>query len=136
MWSSIDIFKGRINKGDEVVFYFAGHGVQINSNQLLLPIDISAVNDNQVQRDSVSLVDVQDALKDARSIGGGTRWLFPPELVTGQVIVMSAGRNQKAHDSVPGEIVAHGLFTWELVQALQAPGMEIRAALARKRPGR
>lgn len=48
MWSSTDIFKGSINKSDEVVFYFAGHGVQINSNQLLLPIDISAVNDNQV----------------------------------------------------------------------------------------
>ncbi len=103
MWHSIDIFKGRINKGDEVVFYFAGHGLQINSNQLLLPVDISAVNDAQVQRDAVSLVDIQDALKDARfallvidacrdnpfprtgsrSIGGLTRGLLPPEPVTG-----------------------------------------------------
>ena len=103
MWRSIDIFKSRINKGDEVVFYFAGHGLQIKSNQLLLPIDISAVNDAQVQRDAVSLVDLQDALKDARfallvidacrdnpfprtgsrSIGGLTRGLLPPEPVTG-----------------------------------------------------
>ena len=151
MWSSIDTFKGRINKGDEVVFYYAGHGVQINSNQLLLPVDISTVNDSQVQRDAVSLVDVQDALKDARfallvidacrdnpfpktggrSIGGGTRGLLPPEPVTGQVIVMSAGRNQKALDSVPGESQANGLFTWELAQAIQAPGVEIRVALER-----
>ena len=149
MWRNIDIFKGRINKGDEVVFYFAGHGLQINSNQLLLPIDISAVNDGQVQRDAVSLVEVQDALKDARfallvidacrdnpfpktggrSIGGSTRGLLPPEPVTGQIIVMSAGRNQKALDIVPGEPVANGLFTWELAQAIQAPGVEIRAAL-------
>jgi formylglycine-generating enzyme required for sulfatase activity len=151
MWRNIDIFKSRINKGDEVVFYFAGHGLQINSNQLLLPVDISAVSDGQVQRDAVSLVEVQDALKDARfallvidacrdnpfpktgtrSIGGGTRGLLPPEPVTGQVIVLSAGRNQKALDSVPGEPVANGLFTWELTQAIQAPGMEIRAALER-----
>ena len=151
MWRNIDTFKSRINKGDEVVFYFAGHGVQINSNQLLLPVDITAVNDGQVQRDAVSLVDVQDALKDARfaflvidacrdnpfpktgtrSIGGNTRGLLPPEPVTGQIIVMSAGRNQKALDSVPGETIANGLFTWELTQALQTPGIEIRAALER-----
>ena len=151
MWRNIDLFKNRINKGDEVVFYFAGHGVQINSNQLLLPVDISAVNDSQVQRDGVSLVDVQDALKDARfallvidacrdnpfpkvgtrSIGGDTRGLLPPEPVTGQVIVLSAGRNQKALDSVPGEPINNGLFTWELTQAMQAPGLEIRAALER-----
>ena len=44
---------------------------------------------------------------------------------------MSAGRNQKALDSVPGEPVSNGLFTWELAQAIQAPGIEIRAALER-----
>ncbi|MCF8209400.1 MAG: caspase family protein [Rhodoferax sp.] len=66
LWQTIDTFRGRIHKGDEIVFYFAGHGVQIKSNQLLLPVDIKASNDAQVQRDGVSLVDVQDALKDAR----------------------------------------------------------------------
>ena len=149
MWKSIDNFRGRINKGDEVVFYYAGHGVQINSNQLLLPVDISAESDGQVQRDAVSLVDIQDALKDARfallvidacrdnpfpkaggrSIGGGVRGLLAPDPVTGQVIVMSAGRNQKALDNVPGETRSNGLFTWELAQAMQAPGVEIRTAL-------
>ncbi|MCF8208668.1 MAG: SUMF1/EgtB/PvdO family nonheme iron enzyme [Rhodoferax sp.] len=152
LWQTIDTFKGRIHKGDEVVFYFAGHGVQIKSNQLLLPVDIKASNDDQVQRDGISLVDVQDALKDARfallvidacrdnpfidprdpkkrTIGGGTRGLVPPEPGTGQAIVMSAGRNQKALDSVPGISQANGLFTWELAQVLQTPGIEIRAAL-------
>lgn len=151
MWGAIDTFKNRIQKGDEVVFYYAGHGVQINSNQLLLPIDIAAVNDSQVQRDGVSLVEVQDALKDARfallvvdacrdnpfpktgtrSIGEGTRGLIPPEPVTGQIIMMSAGRNQRALDSVPGESQGNGLFTWELTQVMQTPGVEIREALER-----
>ncbi len=147
-WAAVDTFKGRINKGDEVVFYYAGHGVQIASNQLLLPVDIKAQNDGQVQRDGVSLVDVQDALKDARfamfvidacrdnpfpkqgtrSIGT-TRGLLPPEPATGQVIIMSAGRNQKALDSVPGVKADNGLFTYELAQVLQQPGVEIRTAL-------
>ncbi len=148
LWSAIDSFRGRINKGDEVVFYFAGHGVQIGSNQLLLPTDIKARSELELQREGVSLVDVQDALKDARVAVllidacrdnpfpkqgtrslGGTRGLSPPEPSTGQIIMMSAGRNQKALDSVPGQSIANGLFTWELAQLIQTPGLEIRQAL-------
>ena len=149
LWQTIDIFKSRIQKGDEIVFFFAGHGVQIKSNQLLLPVDIKASNNTQVQRDGIALVDVQDALKDARfallvidacrdnpfpqdgsrAIGDGTRGLMPPEPGTGQVIMMSAGRNQKALDYVPGQKQPNGLFTWELAQVIQTPGVEIRAAL-------
>ncbi len=148
LWSTLDRFKGRIQKGDEVVFYFAGHGVQVGANQLLLPTDISADNDSQVQRDGVPLIDVQDALKDARlamllidacrdnpfpktgtrSVGS-TRGLSPPEASTGQIIMMSAGRNQKALDYVPNSAQANGLFAWELSQVLQTPGLEIRNAL-------
>jgi uncharacterized caspase-like protein len=148
MWAAIDTFKARIGKGDEVVFYFAGHGVQIGANQLLLPTDIRAQNDSQVQRDGVALVDIQDALKDARiavfiidacrdnpfpktsarSIGA-TRGMLPPEPSTGQIIMMSAGRNQKALDAVPGGTLKNGLFTWELAQVIATPGIEIRPAL-------
>ncbi len=136
LWTAIDTFKGRINKGDEVVFYFAGHGVQIGSNQLLLPTDIKARSEAEIQRDGVPLVDIQDALKDARVAVllidacrdnpfpkqgtrslGGTRGLSPPEPSTGQIIMMSAGRGQKALDSVPGQSTANGLFTWEFVDA-------------------
>ncbi len=148
LWSTVDNFKARIGKGDEVVFYFAGHGVQIGANQLLLPTDIKALNEGQVQRDGVPLIDVQDALKDARvavfiidacrdnpfpkqgtrSVGA-TRGLLPPEPSTGQIIMMSAGRNQKALDQVPNQSTNNGLFTWELAQVIQTPGVEIRIAL-------
>ncbi len=151
-WNAIDTFKGRINKGDEVVFYFAGHGVQIGADQLLLPTDIKARSEAELKRRGVSLVDVQDALKDARVAVllidacrdnpfpkqgtrslGGTRGLSPPEPSNGQVIMMSAGRNQKALDTVPGQNVANGLFTWELAQLLQTPGLEVRQALEQVR---
>ena len=147
-WAAIDSFKGRVQKGDEIVFYFAGHGVQIGANQLLLPVDIIRQNERQVERDGVSLVEVQDALKDARfamfvidacrdnpfpKIGGrsvgGERGLLPPEPATGQVIVMAAGRNQAALDRVPDNAANNGLFTYELAQALQQPGVDVRALL-------
>lgn len=148
LWGAVDSFRGRIQKGDEVVFYFAGHGVQIGGNQLLLPTDIVARNDGQVQRDGIPLIDIQDALKDARVAVllvdacrdnpfpkqgtrniGETRGLLPPEPSTGQIIMLSAGRNQRALDRVPGTAQANGLFTWELAQVLQTPGLEIRTAL-------
>lgn len=148
LWAALDRLKARLKKDDEVVFYFAGHGVQIGANQLLLPIDISPINEAQVQRDGVPLVEVQDSLKDARfalllidacrdnpfpKTGtrsmGGTRGLSPPEAAIGQVIMLSAGRNQKALDRVPGSPQANGLFAWELSQVLAQPGLEIRAAL-------
>jgi formylglycine-generating enzyme required for sulfatase activity len=150
LWSTIDAFKAGVNKGDEVVFYFAGHGVQIGPAQLLLATDINSRTEAQLQRDGVPLVDVQDALKDARvaifiidacrdnpfpkqglrSLGA-TRGLLPPEPSAGQIIMMSAGRNQKALDSVPGQTRANGLFTWELAQVIQTPGIEIRSAMER-----
>ena len=66
LWSTIDAFKSNIGKGDEVVFYFAGHGVQIGSTQLLLPTDINPKSEAQVQRDGVPLIEVQDAFKESR----------------------------------------------------------------------
>jgi TolB protein len=148
LWSTIDAFKGRIDRGDEVVFYFAGHGVQIGSAQLLLPTDIKSANESQIQRDGVPLIDVQDALRDARiaifiidacrdnpfpkqgtRTLGATRGLLPPDPSTGQIIIFSAGRNQKALDFVPGKTRANGLFTWELAQIIQTPGIEIRNAM-------
>ena len=150
LWGTIDAFKAGVNKGDEVVFYFAGHGVQIGPAQLLLATDINSRTEAQLQRDGVPLVDVQDALKDARvaifridacrdnpfpkqglrSLGA-TRGLLPPEPSAGQIIMMSAGRNQRALDNVPGQTRANGLFTWELAQVIQTPGIEIRSAMER-----
>lgn len=152
LFGAIEAFGRRISRGDEVVFFYAGHGVQIGSNSVLLPVDITAESERQVERDGVPLVDVQDALKDARvSIlvidacrdnpfprqgtrsMGGTRGLIPPEAANGQAIIMSAGRNQKAMDSVPGQHDANGLFTSEFVRVIRTPGLDVRAALVQVR---
>lgn len=151
LWRAIDQLKQRIVKGDEVVFYFAGHGVQIGGNPVLLPTDIEADNEDQIERDGVRLYELQDKFKDARfallvidacrdnpfppkpgrtrSLGD-TRGLAPPtEAVDGMAILMAASRGQRALDSVPGVTTANGLFTYELVQALKNPGLDVVSAL-------
>lgn len=152
LWRVIETLGRRINKGDEVVFFFAGHGVQIGSNPVLLPTDIKAESDRQVERDGVPLFDVQDALKAAKvslliidacrdnpfpKVGtrsvGASRGLTPPDAAEGQAIIMSAGRNQKALDTTPGVTANNGLFTHEFVKVIKENGLDVRTALVKIR---
>ena len=147
-WGVIDKVKARMNKGDELVFYFAGHGVQIGANQYLLPVDIPVPDsDRQVERSAIPLVEVLDSFSDARvsvfiidacrdnpfpkrltrSVGG-TRGLSRPEPTSGQIVILSAGRDQKALDSIPGLGNQNGLFTHELIQVIRNGNPEVRSA--------
>jgi uncharacterized caspase-like protein len=148
MWRAIEAFQARIRKGDDVVFFFAGHGVQLGSEPVLLPVDIVAESDAQVLREAVPLAKVQDMLKEARlallvvdacrdnpfpprgtrSVGG-TRGLASIEAADGSAIIMSASRGQRALDSVPGLTTDNGLFTFEFVRALRVPGADLRNVL-------
>ena len=153
LYKAVDTFEKRIQKGDEVVFYFSGHGVQLESNQMLLPTDIQAGDEKLFTRKALPLLYVQDALKEARvsllvidacrdnpfpkqgtrSIGE-TRGLRPPDVVKGQAVIMSAGRGQKALDTVPGEPnQKNGLFTHEFVRVMRTPGLDVRSALHKVR---
>ena len=148
MWREIETFQARIRKGDDVVFFFAGHGVQLGSEPVLLPVDIVAESDAQVLREGVPLAKVQDMLKDARlallvidacrdnpfpprgtRAVGGTRGLVSIEAADGSAIIMSASRGQRALDSVPGLTTDNGLFTFEFVRALRVPGADLRTVL-------
>jgi uncharacterized caspase-like protein len=150
MWSALDQLQVRIAKGDDVVFYYAGHGVQIRADSLLLPVDIDAQNDDQVLRDGINLVEVQDEMKNARFAlmvvdacrnnpfppkPGRTRGvgepagIVPIEPARGNVILLSASRGQQALDEVPGITKSNGLFTYTLVQALKTPGVDVVQAM-------
>ena len=52
MVKAIDAFSESITGGDEVVVFYAGHGVQIKAGAYLLPVDIEAENEAQVERTS------------------------------------------------------------------------------------
>src|SRR5208283_4831274 len=39
MKEALRTFKAQISGGDEVVFYYSGHGVQLDGNNYLIPID-------------------------------------------------------------------------------------------------
>src|SRR3979490_483718 len=143
MKSSLRDFKSQVAGGDEVVFYFSGHGVQFGGTNYLIPVDITADSEAQVADDAVPLQRILDDLTDqkarfslaiidacrsnpfkeaGRAIGG--RGLVPVTPATGQMIMYSAGAGQAALDNLgPHDANPNGVFTRVLIQEMRKPGV-------------
>ncbi len=151
MYEVLHTFASRIKKGDQVVFFYAGHGAQFGETPVLLPTDIKKANEKQMAVDGVALTYVQtqfkeagfsllviDACRDNPFDGGdstdtrglGRSGLSMINVATGNAVIMSASRGQKALDYIPGNPrSANSLFTDELVQAIKTPGQDVHTAL-------
>lgn len=139
-------FFDKIKGGDAVAVFYAGHGVQTERGSYLLPIDIEGETTSQIEKISYSvngLLEELDKLKpqfslvivDAcrdnplRSRGrtiGISRGLSAPDLAKGQMVIFSAGKNQKALDSLDEKDVnPNGVFTREFVARMRKPGLSV-----------
>ena len=145
MKAEIRKFKTNVDGGDEVLFFYAGHGVQIESTNYLLPVNISGESVDEIKDDSIPLQkfldDMQekkakftlamiDACRDnpfktaGRSIG--TRGLSPTTPASGQMIIFSAGTNEKALDKVGEKDTSkNGLFTRVFLEEMQQGGVPV-----------
>lgn len=142
-------FRGALDGGDEVLFYFAGHGVQLGSSNYLLPTDMKGDNEEQVKDEAVELQKVLEDLKaknskfalaiidacrdnpfkqSGRAIGG--RGLAPTTAATGQMIMFSAGAGQQALDKLgTADKDKNGLFTRVLLKEMTKPGIPVDRVL-------
>lgn len=145
MKATLRQFKSDLEGGDEVIFFYAGHGVQLGSTNYLLPIDIKGDSEDQVRDDAIQLqrllddmnekkvkltLAVIDACRDnpfpksGRTIGG--RGLAPTTAATGQMIIFSAGSGQQALDKLgANDKNPNGLFTRMLLSEMKAPGVRV-----------
>lgn len=145
MRAAIRQFKESVNTGDEVLFFYAGHGLQLAGTNYLLPTDIKGESEDQVRDEAIQLQRLLDdmseknakftlALIDAcrdnpfprrgRAIGG--RGLAPTTAASGQMIIFSAGSGQQALDKIgPGDRSPNGLFTRILLEEMYAPGTRV-----------
>ena len=55
MQATLRDFRESIKEGDEVLFYFSGHAVEIDGKNYLTPIDTIGMNQNQLADDSIDL---------------------------------------------------------------------------------
>lgn len=155
--NEFDGFVRRLEKGDEVVFFFSGHGSQPPSaGPYLLPVDIKVGSDHKsILRDGFSLesaIDelnqrarfslfIIDACRDdpfrqttaGRSLpaGSGLSRIEPPD---GTLVIMAASKGQQALDRLSdNDPVKNGLFTRELVKQMRTRGLPVTEMLRKVR---
>jgi hypothetical protein len=147
MKASLRNFKSQVEAGDEVAFFYAGHGVQLSNTNYLLPVDVAGEGEEQIKDEAISLQRILDDMSDkkvkftlamidacrdnpfkssGRSIGGGARGLAPTTAATGQMVVFSAGTGQQALDKLgPNDKDKNGLFTRLFIKEMQKSGITI-----------
>ena len=155
MNQAISQFIDKISGGGVGVLFFAGHGVQLDGRNFLLPVDIKVDKPNDLDDEAIDMLKVTERLTDAkaklslliidacrdnpfpkksgRSIGG-TRGLSMPQTPSGTMVVYSAGVNQQALDKLSdGDKSPNGLFTREFLPAITMPGVRIDDAVKKVR---
>ena len=145
MKAALRTFSSQVQGGDEVMFFFAGHGVQLGAANYLLPTDIGGESEAQVKDEAIQLQRVLDDMTDkkakftlamidacrdnpfkaiGRNIGG--RGLAPTTAATGQMVVFSAGTGQQALDRLgSSDKNKNGVFTRTFLKEMQKPGLSI-----------
>lgn len=149
MKDELRAFKGEVQGGDEVLFYFAGHGVQLAGANYLLPTDVRSDSEDQVRDDALPLQKVLDDLQERKARFAlaivdacrdnpfkgagrniGTRGLAPTSAATGQMVMFSAGAGQQALDRLGDKDNSpNGLFTRVLVKEMGKPGLSVDRVL-------
>jgi len=66
MVKAVETFTNSITGGDEVVVFYAGHGVQIKNGSYLLPTDIEASSEKEVEKTAYELLALTDMISEAK----------------------------------------------------------------------
>jgi uncharacterized caspase-like protein len=61
---SVQSFVGSIRPGDVALFYYSGHGMQIDGENYLIPVSFSAASETDAKYESYSLSRVADGLQE------------------------------------------------------------------------
>ena len=126
-------------EGSVGLFYFAGHGVQVNGKNYLIPIGANITREKQVVYEGIDVNQVMiemegarnptnivilDACRDnpfVRSFRSSAQGLASIDAPTGTLIAYATAPGKTAVDG-EGD---NGLYTGELVKWMQEPGLKI-----------
>lgn len=156
MRRALDDFREDAKGADVALVYFSGHGVEISGDNRLLPVDADASSLDQLEKTSLPLEEVRDAVATTAKVGlivldacrsdpftgGGGEGRGAASLIKDLVdkVKPGLGRIGKAENilfafsAAPGETAADGTganspFTAALTKYLGTDGLEIRSVL-------
>jgi formylglycine-generating enzyme required for sulfatase activity len=147
MEEAVNRFASLLKPGDVAVFYYAGHGVQVDGENYLIPTDFNGKDEADIKFGSRSASWIQDKLDrtgaqlkililDAcrtnpfrinRSLDGG---LAQMQGGRGSFIAFATAAGKVADDNPAS---GHGLFTQHLIEALHEPGLTLDGVFNRVR---
>jgi hypothetical protein len=139
-------FSDRASGADQAVFYYAGHGMELEGENYLIPIDAGLKSDNRVKFETVSLSDIlssvegvkgiklilldacrnnpfvttMKSLRTDRSIGRGLARVEPKP---GILVSYAAAAGTTAADSEGAS--SHSPYTEALLEFIEQPGLEL-----------
>ncbi len=136
---AVDKFIGGLRPGDVAVVYYAGHGIQLNGENYIIPVDFDAKDEADAKYVSYPLSRIQERMENAgarlnvlvvdacrnnpfkssRAAGGG---LATMNSGRGTFIAFATGPGKVADDNSGG---SNGLFTSQLVTAIREPGLTL-----------
>jgi uncharacterized caspase-like protein len=153
---AVEAFRRRLERGEIGLFYFSGHGLQIEGETYLVPVDAALNRPTDAQYDAVNLGKVIGAVEDSdararifildacrnnpftrrwRSAVRGwetTRGLAAPlPSGAGTLIAFSTAPDQVAVDLIDQS--GNSPFTSKLLRHLRTPDLELRQLLTRVR---
>ncbi len=141
-------FSRRAEGGAEAVFFYAGHGLQIQNTNLLLPSDFQGRDEEEAHDEGVRLDWISNMLREAKArfslliidacrnnplprtagarVAGGERGLAPISPAVGQMVVFSAGTGQEALDRLGNnDSDKNSVFVREFLRQIRRPGMPV-----------
>lgn len=139
MENAVAEFGEQLSQDAVGLFFYAGHGMQVNGRNYLVPTDAKITSEQRVRLETLDVDIVLDQMQavrarvsmvilDAcrnnpferrfRSFGGGLAQINAPE---GTIIAYATAPGKVASDGDG----ANGLYTTELLRALEQPGMRV-----------
>jgi len=145
MNKTVESFGKRLRSGGVGLFYYAGHGMQVNGANYLIPVDAQIEDENEVRfkavdaglvlakmeqaKSDVNIV-VLDACRDnpfSRSFRSSSHGLASMDAPSGTFIGYATAPGKTAADG-DGK---NGLYTAELVKVLEIPGIPLEQVFKR-----
>jgi formylglycine-generating enzyme required for sulfatase activity len=153
MRRALRAFSDKVRDADIAVVFFAGHGIEVNGTNYLIPVDAALERDIDVEDEAVPLDRVTQLLEPARRLRlvildacrdnpfvhsmrriAGTRsigrGLAKVEVLTSDTLIAFAARAGSTAEDGKG---ANSPYTSALVKHLATPGLDVRLAFGRVR---
>ena len=143
-------FAREVHRDDLALFYFAGHGLQVQNENYLVPVDFSAQTEAEVEYEATPASRVRKVLEESgasvrvlildacrtnpyrfkRDLPGGLAAMT--QQAEGTIIAFAANDNQSADDN---RTAKNGLYTTHLLRNLEQPGLGLKEVFERARAG-